>query len=285
MVRDKHNVIPFSMALVLHALVFGALFVVLDFGDANRPAMPLAIKGTLVTNNAVVIPPQVQEAPPPVEIERPAPEPDTSEAERRVLEEQKRVEDARIEQERVERIRQQEAEQKRLAAEAERKRKADEERRRQEEQRRSQEAEAEKERQRVEAERKREAEIQRQREENERLRREAQSTARQAEIDAEANRLAAVDAGELAAYRFALQQKVERNWVRPASSPPGLECEVRVQQLPGGEVTSVSILTCNGDEAVRRSIEAAIQKASPLPTPRNPSLFDRNLRFTFRPEQ
>ncbi|NCF51889.1 hypothetical protein GWP57_09785 [Gammaproteobacteria bacterium] len=287
MVQDRHNLVPVTLAVLMHVILFGSLFVVIDMGRRDHPAVPLAIKGTLVTDNAVVIPPKVEEPPP---------RPDTSEQERLAAEEQKRIDDARIEQERmaaeeqkrlddariekerIERIRQQEAEQKRLAEEAERKRQADEQRRRQE-------AEAEQERKRVEAERRRQEEIERQRQENERLRREAESTARQAEIDAESERLAAVDAGELAAYRFALQQKVERNWVKPASSPPDLECEVRVQQLAGGEVVNVSILTCNGDAAVRRSIEAAINKASPLPTPRNPNLFDRNLRFTFRPEQ
>ena len=269
MVQDRHNIVPVTLAVLLHVVVFGSLVIAFDFSRSKSIAVPLAIKGTLVTDNAVVIPPKVEEPPP---------QPDTSEQERLAAEEQKRLEDARIEKERLERLRQQEAEQKRQAVEAEQKRQADEERRRQEE-------EAELERRRVEAERQREAEIERQRLENERLRREAESAARQEEIDAESSRLATVDAGELAAYRFALQQKVERNWIKPASSPPDLQCEVRVQQLPGGEVVSVAILTCNGDAAVRRSIEAAIKKASPLPTPRNPNLFDRNLRFTFRPEQ
>ena len=224
--------------------------------------MPLAIKGTLVTDNAVVIPPRVKEVPI---------EPVISEQQRIEAEELKRQQDVKLERQRLSRIAEQEAERKRRAEAAERKRQADEE--------------ALKERRRLDAERKREEEIERQRLENVRLRREAESTARQIEIDAESNRFAAVDAGELAAYQFAIQQSVRRNWAEPASSGPGLKCEVRVQQLPGGAVVSVSILTCNGDAAVRRSIEAAIFKASPLPIPSNPNLFDRNLRFTFRPEQ
>jgi len=280
-IEDKHNVVPVTLAVLLHVIVFASLIVAFDFGRRNTIAVPLAIKGTLVTDNAVVIPPKVVEPPP---------KPDTSEQERLAAEAQKRIDDARIEKERLEQIRQQEAEQERQAAEAQRKREAEaeaEQKRQAAEAQRKREAEAEadKERRRLEAEQKREQEVERQRLENERLRREAESSARQTELDVETDRLAAVDAGELAAYRFALQQKVERNWVKPASSPADLECEVRVQQLPGGEVVTVSILTCNGDAAVRRSIEAAINKASPLPTPRNPNLFDRNLRFTFRPEQ
>ena len=84
---------------------------------------------------------------------------------------------------------------------------------------------------------------------------------------------------------FALRQSIERSWVRPASATEGISCEVSVRQGPGGEVLSVNVGSCNGDDAVRRSVEAAVQKASPLPIPENPSLFERNLRFVFEPTQ
>jgi len=267
-VRDTRNVIPVTLALLLHVLVFGSLIVVIDFSDRARPAVPLAITGTLVTDNAIVIPPKVREVVPP--------EPDTSEQDRLRAEEQKRQEDARIEQERLHRIQQQEEERKKAAAEAERKRQADAEKRRVED-------EAEKERKRVEAERAREAEIERQRLENERLRAEAQA-ARQAEIDAETNRLDAMAATAETAYMFAIQQRISRNWVKPPTATAGIECVVNIRQLPGGEVVSVNIGVCNGDSVVRRSIEAAVHRASPLPAPADPSVFDRDIRLTFRPE-
>ena len=266
MIRDNRNVIPTTMAVLLHALLFGGLFVVLDFGSSVRPVIPLAIKGTLVTDNAIVIPPPVERVEPlPVE-EAP---PDNSEQLRKEAEEKKRQEDARIEQQRLDRIERQEAEKKRIA-DAEKKRRQDE---------------AEMERKRLEAERLREADIERQRQDNERQRQDELDRLRQSEIDAETSRLDAVNAGELARYMFALQQAVMRNWVEPATARAGIECVVSVRQLPGGEVVGVTIGRCNGDAAVQRSIEAAIYKASPLPTPANPSLFERNLRFTFRPEQ
>jgi colicin import membrane protein len=46
----------------------------------------------------------------------------------------------------------------------------------------------------------------------------------------------------------------------------------------------VRIGQCNGDQAVRESIEAAVYRASPLPPPPDPALFDRNLRIDFRPD-
>ena len=94
-----------------------------------------------------------------------------------------------------------------------------------------------------------------------------------------------MNSGELARYRFAIQQRIQQAWIRPASAMPGLKCVVEVRQVPGGQVVGVTIASCNGDDAVKRSIEAAVYKASPLPEPENPALFDRNLRITFEPEQ
>jgi colicin import membrane protein len=255
--------IPITLAVMLHVLVFGSLIVVIDFADRNRPVVPLAIKGTLVTDNAIVIPPKVEEVVVP-------PEPDISEQQRIQAEEQKRLEDQRIEQERLSRLAEEEAERKRRAeAEAERKRKADE---------------ARQERERLAAERRRQEEIEKQRLENERLRAQAEAD-RMAEIEAESRRLDAMVATAEAAYIFAIQQKIVRNWVKPPTATAGLECIVNVTQLPGGDVVSVSIGACNGDSTVRRSIEAAVYKASPLPAPSDPSVFDRNLRLEFRPTE
>lgn len=272
MIQDSHNVIPVSLAVALHVLIFGSLIAVFDFNERSRPMVPLAIKGTLVTDNAVVIPPKVEpkkeEAPPP------PPEPTISEQERAEAERQKLLEDQRAEQQRLHRL----AEEKRKAdEEAERKRKADEERRRKEE-------EAEKERKRIAAEKARQEEIDRQRRENERLRAEMEA-AREAELVAESQQLDAMMANAEAAYMFAIRQRISQRWVRPPSAKAGLECVVNIRQLPGGEVVSVSIGTCNADSVVRRSIEAAVHLASPLPTPADPSVFDRDIRLIFRPEE
>ena len=99
------------------------------------------------------------------------------------------------------------------------------------------------------------------------------------------NTEAAADSGALARYVYAIQQKIQRNWVEPPSAVAGLECVVNVRQLPGGEVVGATIGQCNGDAAVRRSIEAAVLKASPLPLPEDPNLFQRDLRITFKPEE
>jgi len=258
-VQDSHNVIPVTLAVMLHVLLFGSLIVVIDFGDRNRPIVPLAIKGTLVTDNAIVIPPKVEEIVVP-------PEPDIDAQQRIQAEEQKRLEDQRIEQERLSRLAEEEAERKRRAeAEAERKREADEVRKEQE---------------RLAAERRRQEEIERQRLENERLRAEA----RRAEIEAESTRINAMTADAKAAYVFAVRQRVMTRWVMPPTAI-GTECIAHIKQVPGGEVVSVRIGRCNGDSAVRQSIEAAIHRSSPLPVPADPSVFERDLQIEFRPTE
>ncbi|MFZ9060230.1 MAG: cell envelope integrity protein TolA, partial [Steroidobacteraceae bacterium] len=106
-----------------------------------------------------------------------------------------------------------------------------------------------------------------------------------ARLEADQRRAAAISAGERTRYQAAIQARIESNWVRPASARPGLRCLIRVRQIPGGEVVDVSLGACNGDEAVRQSIVSAVLRASPLPVPSDPGLFERNLEVTFAPEE
>jgi len=91
-------------------------------------------------------------------------------------------------------------------------------------------------------------------------------------------------AGLKARYMGLIKQKIENNWVQPPSTPDGLKCKVEVRQVVGGSVTSANVLSCNGDDAVRQSIVTAVLKASPLPAPPDPSLFDPDLTFDFAPD-
>ena len=103
---------------------------------------------------------------------------------------------------------------------------------------------------------------------------------------AEEERLtAAAQSGLLDQYAEVIRQKVERNWIRPPGARAGLDCVVNVKQIPGGEVVDVRVGQCNGDAAVIRSIEAAVLRSSPLPAPPDATLFDRSLRFEFKPEE
>jgi colicin import membrane protein len=106
----------------------------------------------------------------------------------------------------------------------------------------------------------------------------------QRQLAAEADRQQAERAGLLDQYIRMIQDKIERNWTRPLSAKPGLDCMVSVVQLPTGDVIDQRVTSCNGDDAVVRSIEAAVKLASPLPRPPNPNLFERNLNVRFRPD-
>ncbi len=69
-----------------------------------------------------------------------------------------------------------------------------------------------------------------------------------------------------AAYIVALQDAILRQWTRPESVRLDDFCQVLIRQIPGGEVVSVEITpSCPYDALGRRSVEAAILKASPLP--------------------
>jgi colicin import membrane protein len=102
---------------------------------------------------------------------------------------------------------------------------------------------------------------------------------------AEEERVVALRASGLAAqWSAAIRARIERAWIRPDSARPGLDCTVAVTQAPGGTVLRVAVRDCNGDEAVRQSIEDAVLRASPLPAPPDPALFERELILRFRPD-
>lgn len=275
MARNGNNFVPISMAVVLHVVLLSSMIVAFDFARP-APFTPMAIQATLVTEIPEAPPPVVEKQPEPEPepepvIEEPEPEPDNSEELRKQAEEKKRIQDALIEKDRLEKMRQQE--------EADRKRKE------REEAQRKKDEEARQERERQEIERKRQEDIQRQRDENERLRKELEAEQRAEEIEDEERRLASNNSPAMAAYQFAIAQKIRRNWSVPASARPDTLCVVNVRQLAGGEIVGVNIISCNGDDAVKRSVEAAIHRSSPLPEPSDPDLFRPLLELNLRPEQ
>jgi colicin import membrane protein len=80
--------------------------------------------------------------------------------------------------------------------------------------------------------------------------------------------------------------RITRAWIRPPSARAGISCIVSVNQVPGGEVTSVRVNSCSGgDDALRESVEAAVLRASPLPTPPPGVPFERSLELTFAPNE
>ena len=244
-----------------HMLILVALSTSMVLVPSNQLTM-LAIEAVLIDTSAI------REA---------------AEAERRREEqvreaEQERLRKAEIQRKQVERERTAEVQRK----QAERERKEAESLRVQQQREAEERARQEQERKAAEASAK--AETERRAAEA----RAAEQARRQAELvaamEVEEALLQAQASGEMSRYIALIQQKVERNWTPPGNVREGLECEVVVQQLPNGDVIDARTVSCNGDANVQRTIENAVRRASPLPLPENRALFDRNLRFTFKPE-
>lgn len=290
--RQRYAAVAWSV--VLHGAIFGALAMNVDFKRTPQPAA-LAIEAVVVDETLLARAEQQR-----IEEQRAR-----EEAARRAREEEARRQREAEERARQEELRRQEearrAEQERRAREeaerrareeAERKAREEAERKAREEAERKAREEAER-KAREEAERKAREEAERKaREEAERRAREEAERRRQAELEAElqraaeaeAERLAAIRSGELDEYSTMLRTHIERNWNRPPSARPGIDCTVQVTQLPSGDVVSARVVRCNGDDAVVRSIEAAVLRASPLPLPRNRALFERVLNIHFKPD-
>lgn len=93
------------------------------------------------------------------------------------------------------------------------------------------------------------------------------------------------DESLLAQYAMALSQVIETNWTRPDTVPLGSKCKIVIIQAPGGEVVGAKVdPSCPYDEIGRRSLEAAVMKASPLPYDGFEDVFDPQLNLTFTPD-
>jgi colicin import membrane protein len=113
--------------------------------------------------------------------------------------------------------------------------------------------------------------------------------AREAELrrsmEAEERANAASNSDEANRWHAQIVARITRAWIRPASAQAGVQCSVSVSQVPGGEVTQVRVNGCTGgDSALRESVEAAVYRASPLPTPPPGVPFERILELTFAPQ-
>lgn len=224
--------------------------------------------------------PQQAETPPQPTPQAPPPRPDTREQERvarlarqQAEERQRREQEERRRQEQIDLT-----ERKRQQEEAERRERL----RRQAEEREKQLAEIRKQREAAE----RQSRMEQQRLEQLRDRQPApQADSRPAPVDSGTPRIGnqGTDESLMGQYVMAIQQAVERNWIRPETIRPGVACVIRIVQIPGGEVISANVdPSCPYDELGRRSVEAAVLRAQPLPYTGFESVFRRELRFTFR---
>lgn len=91
-----------------------------------------------------------------------------------------------------------------------------------------------------------------------------------------------VDKDLSARYAAALREAILRNWTRPDSVPLGQRCVIVIRQVAGGTVIDAKVdPSCPYDELGRRSIEAAVLKAQPLPYAGFEAVFNRTLKLNF----
>jgi colicin import membrane protein len=174
--------------------------------------------------------------------------------------------------------------QRKKKAEQDKKRKVDVERKKKAEQDKKRKAEAERKKQ-AEQDKKRKAETERKKQAAaEAARREAAEEALQAQLAEETAQARAESA--LSQYIPYIQDKIQRNWLRPAGSPAGMSCLILVKLIPGGEVVDAKVVRSSGDPLFDRSVETAVLKASPLPMPEDAAMFKyfREINFNFNPD-
>jgi colicin import membrane protein len=247
-VRSRHVV----LAVLLHVIVLGMLLI--GFRCTRKIEPPPVMQATIVDAK-----PQ-KPAPPPKE------EPKVDEEQKRLeeekkareLEEQKKKETVEEEQRKVEE--QQRVEQARRKAAEDARRKKEEDARKQKEEQARREAEKKK-----EEEKRREEEL-------------LQSLSSE-----ETQRQSAAKASAQQIWAAAIADKVRRNWLRPPNASDEFRCRVEVTLLPTGDVTNVKLVDSCGSPVLDDSVQRAVYKSSPLPRPDDPSVFDRDLQFTFVP--
>ena len=282
MQRASDRWVSITLSVLLHGLLLAALvYGWLLFRSPPAPHPTLAIEAKVVDARAVkgaVRPPPPQPQPPaaapspeaaPPEEPTGPPQPSPEELAQREAQRQQ-AEAAAAEQRRA-------AEEKAAAeaAEAEAQRKAEEQRQAQAR------ATAEKKaRAAAEAQKRAEAEQLRQQQALDQRAREDLQRSLAAEEHVDTARSSAA----VANWEALIAAKITRAWLRPPTARPGLECLLNVTQVPGGAVTKVSFGQCNGDQAVRDSIEAAVYRASPLPPPPAGARFDPDLHIDFKPD-
>ncbi len=297
----RRNPLAVLLAVVLHA----ALAVMLLMEWAERPPKPATGKPDVV-RATVIDQRQLDQAAEKKQLEeaqikaaeeaKKRKQQEKSEALKRKKAEEKkrqvRLEKERKEKARMEAQRKAEARAKREAvakrkAEARAKREAEDKRKAEEKKRK-----AEQEKKRLAEEKRRQAETEKKRK-AEQVKRKAAAERKAAKARAQAAREAQLRAameaeqraGEIDRYRVAIQQGIERNWIRPPNSG-NLKCTLEVRLIPGGDVISVRVTKGSGNAAFDRSVESAVRRAAPLPVPGG-GLFEqfRTLNFVFDPSR
>jgi colicin import membrane protein len=284
--RGRDRTLSIVLSILIHAAIVGAL--VWGWWQYRRPtATPpsLAIDATVVNNQPAPTPPPPS-PPPPQPVTQPPPPDQQAEQEREAQQKraaQEQVEKAAAEKAAADKAAADKAATEKAAAEKAVADKAAAERAA------AAKAEAEKAaaaaaavKAKAEADRKAQELALQKKAEQERAQREADL---RSQLANEEHVNAVQSSPAKAEYLALITARINRAWIRPPSARAGVKCSLHITQIPGGEITNVVVTGCNGDESVRQSVETAAYRASPLPAPPDPALFDPNIDVTFAPDE
>ncbi|HZO23969.1 MAG TPA: cell envelope integrity protein TolA [Steroidobacteraceae bacterium] len=294
--RASDRWVSIAMSVMLHGALVGALaYGFWTYHKSQPPTPTLAIQAEVVNSRSLSTalkqvtpqPPKPAPTPTPTPAPTPPPQPPPEEPTgppEPTPEELAQREQVLKDQEQKKQAEKQAAEQRKLEEQQKQEQQRQDEAKRQAQER----AEAERKaaaKKRADAQRlaeqKRQEEAQRQADEQNRVQAEADL---KQDLATEERTTSARSSAALASWQAQIAARIQRAWLRPPTAKAGIECVLDVTQVPGGQVVNVRVGSCNGDQAVRDSIQDAAYRASPLPPPPDPSLFERNLEITFKPD-
>ncbi|MDF1646231.1 MAG: cell envelope integrity protein TolA [Legionellaceae bacterium] len=87
-------------------------------------------------------------------------------------------------------------------------------------------------------------------------------------------------------YKALILGAIGQQWILPDQVDTSLSSRFKIRLAPNGAVLEVQLTRSSGDPVLDRSAQAAIYKASPLPVPSEPEMFNvfREISLTVRPE-
>lgn len=92
---------------------------------------------------------------------------------------------------------------------------------------------------------------------------------------------------QIARYSGIIKEKIHQNWRQPLGlALAGVSCKIAVKLATNGQVLEVKIIESSGSLEFDRSSELAVKKSSPLPLPHDQEIAKNfySFTFTFKPE-
>lgn len=93
-------------------------------------------------------------------------------------------------------------------------------------------------------------------------------------------------ASEIEKYKTLITDAISRQWILPENIDKNAKSLFRIRLAEDGSVLEASLIQSSGDVILDRSAQTAIHKASPLPVPKDPTIFTifRDIKLTVNPQ-